>query len=63
MVSCHFWRFKFFCQHSVNVLCKLFYMQIFFFFNVFGGECEHHVLLLRHLDPLPPPDLFLSCGF
>ena len=21
-----FWRFKFFCQHSVDVLCKLFYM-------------------------------------
>ena len=25
-VSCSFWRFKLFCQHSVDVPCKSFYM-------------------------------------
>ena len=29
-VSCPFWRFKFFCQHSVDVLCESFYMQMCF---------------------------------
>ena len=26
----------------------------FFFFDVFVGEGEHHVLFLCHLDPTPP---------
>ena len=44
-VSCPFWRFKVFCQHSVDVLCG-------FFLNVFVGEGAHHILLLfRYLDP------------
>lgn len=29
-VSCPFWRLKLFCQHSVDVLCKQFYMQMWF---------------------------------
>ena len=51
-VSRPFWSFKFFCQHSVDVLCKLFYMQMCFF-DVFVGEGECEVLLLCHLDPPP----------
>ena len=49
-VSCHFGRFKFF-QHSIAVLCELFYMQFCFCFNVFVGESEHDILLLCHFDP------------
>ena len=52
-VSCPFARFKVFCQHSVDVLCKSFYME-FFFFDVFVGEGEHHILLLHHLNPTLP---------
>ena len=48
-VSCLIWRFKVFCQHSVGVLCELFYMPIFLF-NMFVGKGEHYVLLLCHLD-------------
>ena len=29
-ISCPFWKFKFFCQHSIDVLCKSFYMYFFF---------------------------------
>ena len=58
-VSCYFWRFKVFCACSVDVLCELFYMWIFFFFDVCGGEAEHHVLLFHRLDP--SPILFKVC--
>ena len=30
-VSCPFWRFKVFCHHSVDVLCKSFYILMGFF--------------------------------
>ena len=46
-LSCLFWRFKFLCQHSVDVLCESFYKKICFL-DVFGGECEGDVL-----TPLP----------
>ena len=62
-VSCSFWRFKFFCQHSED-LRKSFYMEIcfFFFFDVFMGEVEHHVLLLCHLDPSHVICWFINYG-
>ena len=37
-VSCPFWRFKVLCQHSVDVLCKSFYMQMVFFFFLKCGR-------------------------
>ena len=51
-VYCPFWRFKFFCQHSVNVMCESFYMYMCFF-DVFVGEDECDVLLICHLDSSP----------
>ena len=56
-----FWRFNFFCQHSVDVLCKSFYMQIFFvfvfvFFDVFVGKGERVLLLFCH--PASSPLVF-----
>ena len=45
--SCHFWSFKFFCQHSV-VLCESFYVQMCFFV-VFVGEGECIPLVFHHL--------------
>ena len=29
-VSCPFWMFKFFCQHSVDVLCVILHVDVFF---------------------------------
>ena len=46
-VSFLFCRFKVFCQSSVDVLCKSFYMQMGFF-DVFMGEGE-----MPYLTPLP----------
>ena len=48
--SCHYWKFKFFCQHLVAVLCESFNMEICFFVVVlFVGEGKHVPLLLHHL--------------
>ena len=49
---CPYWRFKFFCQHSVDVLCEWLCMSMCFF-DVFVGESVCDLLLLRHLA-LPP---------
>ena len=54
-VFCPFWRFKFSCQHSVDVLCESFYMEMCFF-DVFMGEGECDFLLLCHLAL--PPNIF-----
>ena len=51
-VSCPFWRFKFFCQHSVDVQCESFYMKMCFI-DVFVGEGESDLLLLCHLQKAP----------
>ena len=56
-VSGPFWRFKF-CQRSVDVLCKSFYIYMCFF-DVFVGESEQGILLLHHLNP-PPLSGFIS---
>ena len=47
-VSCPFWRFKFFCQHSVDVLCELFTCRCGLF-DVCVGEGECVLLLFCHL--------------
>ena len=47
-VSCPFWRFKFFFQGSVDVLCESFYM-LMCFIDVFVGEGECDLLFLHHL--------------
>ena len=59
-VFCPFWRFKFSCQHSVDVLCESFYMEMCFF-DVFMGEGECDFLLLCHLAL--PPNIFFSSSF
>ena len=62
-VSCPFWRFKIFCQHSVDGLCLVCFLldgDVFFFFDVFVGEGEHVLLPLCHLASTPRPLLTLS---
>ena len=50
-VSCPFWMFNVFCQHSVDVPCEMFYRWMVLV-DVFVGEGEHHVSLLCQLYPL-----------
>ena len=55
-VSCRFGGFKFFCQHSVDVLCVILHVDEFF--DVFVGEGEHVLLLSCHLASSPLKHLF-----
>lgn len=46
-----FWRSQAFCRSALDFFVgKVLHVDFFFLIDVFVGEGEYHILLLRHLD-------------